>query len=75
MRSDAVEVEFVGLVAVVKMAHGKVNAMDVEFLAELARIKERSRYDSDVARIWGDPATHELIRKALDRTIGAREGR
>jgi enoyl-CoA hydratase len=40
--------------------------------AALARIEERSGHDADVARIWGDPSTHQMIRKALDRTIGAR---
>jgi enoyl-CoA hydratase/carnithine racemase len=43
--------------------------------AALARIEERSRHDADVARIWGDPGTHQSIRAAMDRNIGSRERR
>lgn len=41
----------------------------------LARIDERAaRCDRDVARIWGQPDTHQRIRRSMERTIEARTG-
>jgi hypothetical protein len=78
-----INTQHVGDVTIVQVAHGRVNALDVELLDAVTdrfgsleksegRMADAAANDAEVERIWASQVTAQAIRDQLEKTVGRR---